>query len=117
MKVLDFTDEQLQTVRKAFPIWTRYVIKAGTYPGQEKDINTIAQPNFLAVHPDVPAEDVYKILKNIYENLPFLHNIHKATLAMSLEKAIAGLVVPLHPGAVKFYKEQGIKIPEHLIAK
>lgn len=115
--VLDFTDDQLAQVRKVFPIWTRFVIKAGVYPGQKKDINTIAQPNFLAVRPDVPAEDVYLILKTIYDNLPFLHNIHKATMAMKLDKAIDGLVVPLHPGAVKFYQEKGIKIPENLIAK
>ncbi len=117
VRVLDFTDAQMNKVRDVFPIWTRFVIKAGTYPGQKTDINTIAQPNFLAVHPDVPAEDVYKILKNIYSNLPFLHNIHKATMAMSLQKAISGLVVPLHPGAVKFYKEMGLTIPENLIAK
>jgi len=117
VKVLDFTDDQLAQVRKVFPIWTRFVIKAGVYPGQKKDINTIAQPNFLAVRPEVPAEDVYLILKTIYDNLPFLHNIHKATMAMKLDKAIDGLVVPLHPGAVKFYQEKGIKIPENLIAK
>jgi len=52
--VLDFTDEQLKLVQKAFPVWNRFVIKKGTYPGQKKDINTIAQPNFLAVSPDVP---------------------------------------------------------------
>jgi len=115
--VLEFTDDQLAQVRKVFPIWTRFVIKAGVYPGQKKDIRTIAQPNFLAVRPDVPAEDVYLILKTIYDNLPFLHNIHKATMAMKLDKAIDGLVVPLHPGAIKFYREKGIKIPENLIAK
>ncbi len=113
--VLEFTDQQLEQVRKVFPIWTRYIIKAGVYPGQKQDIHTIAQPNFLAVRPDVPAEDVYLILKTIYDNLPFLHNIHKATMAMKLEKAIDGLVVPLHPGAVKFYKEKGLKIPANLI--
>ena len=36
---------------------------------------------------------------------------------MSLEKAIAGLPVPLHPGAARFYREQGIKIPAQLIVE
>jgi hypothetical protein len=113
--VLDFTDEQLETIRGEFPIWSRYVVKAGTYPGQKEDINTIAQPNFLACRPDLPEDVVYRVLKTIYGNLPFLHNIHKATYAMKLERALAGLPVPLHPGAVKFYKEQGIEIPKGLI--
>lgn len=113
--VLDFTDEQMEQVRNRYPIWVRYVVPAGTYPGQSKDINTIAQPNFLACEPDLPEETVYLITKTIYENLPFLHNIHKATEAMKLEKAIGGLPVPLHPGAAKYYKEQGIEIPEYLL--
>ena len=115
VKVLDFTDEQLQTIQARYPIWNRFVIKAGTYPGQKEDINTISQPNFLAAHPDVSEETVYLITKTIYENLPFLSNIHKATKVMKLEKAISGLPVPLHPGAARYYKEMGVKIPDALL--
>lgn len=114
VKVLDFTEEQIATIQKSYPIWNRFVIKAGTYPGQKKDIQTISQPNFLAVRPDVSADTVYLITKTIYQNLPFLNNIHKATKAMTLEKAIAGLPVPLHPGAARYYTEQGIKIPDSI---
>ena len=71
-----------------------------------KPITTIAQPNFLAVRDDVSDEDVYQLTKAIYENLTFLQSIHKVTKAMALEKAIAGLPVPLHPGAAKFYRER-----------
>ena len=117
IKVLDFTDDQLATVQKQYPIWNRFVVKAGTYPGQNEDIQTISQPNFLAVHPNISEETVYLITKTIYENLPFLGTIHKATKAMSLEKAIAGLPVPLHPGAAKYYAEKGIKIPEAIMPR
>ncbi|WP_320173114.1 TAXI family TRAP transporter solute-binding subunit [Maridesulfovibrio sp.] len=106
--VLGFTDEQLAEIQKAYPIWNRYVIPAGTYPSQKEDIKTIAQPNFLACRADLPDDVVYKITKTIYENLPFLNNIHKATKAMSLERATAGLPAPLHPGAEKFYREVGV---------
>lgn len=116
IKTLDFTDEQIKQANGGYKLWTRYVIPANTYPGQTKDIQTMAQPNFLAVRSDISEEDVYLLTKTIYENLPFLNGIHKATKAMSLEKAIEGLPVPLHPGAVKFYKEVGVEIPEHLIA-
>lgn len=116
MRVLDFTDEQMARANGKMKLWTRFVIPANTYPGQAQAINTIAQPNFLAVRDDLPEEDVYKITKTIYENLPFLNGIHKATKAMSLQKAIDGLPVPLHPGAARFYREQGIEVPAHLIA-
>lgn len=116
IRVLDFTDEHIKQVNQEFELWTRYVIKADTYPGQDRDINTIAQPNILVVRADVSDEDVYQITKTMYENLAFLRNIHPATKAMALDKAIAGLPMPLHPGAVKFYEEQGIQVPERLIA-
>ena len=117
LTLLEFTDEQMDRANGDGSLWTRYVIEAGTYPGLDKDINTIAQPNFLAVNADVDEEAVYLVTKTIYENLPFLTNIHKATKAMALEKAIGGLPAPLHPGAAKYYKEQGIEIPANLMAK
>ncbi|MDV7338619.1 TAXI family TRAP transporter solute-binding subunit [Terasakiella sp. A23] len=117
LTILDFTDDQMKKANGDLSLWTRYVIPAGTYPGQDKAINTIAQPNFLAVRADVDEDAVYKITKTIYENLPFLNGIHKATKAMALNKAIAGLPVPLHPGSARFYREQGIEIPARLIAK
>jgi TRAP transporter TAXI family solute receptor len=115
LQVLNFTDEQLARIRKDYPIWSRYSIKSGTYPGQKKDINTIAQPNFLAVRADISEDTVYKITKTIYENLSFLTGIHKATRSIKLSHAIKGLPVPLHPGAVKYYLENGIKIPKSML--
>jgi TRAP transporter TAXI family solute receptor len=115
--VLDFTDEQLKQADGGMGLWTRYVIPAETYPGQSKEINTIAQPNFLAARSDVDEDAVYQITKAVYENLSFLNAIHGATKAMAIEKAIAGLPMPLHPGAAKYYQEVGIEIPANLIAK
>ena len=115
--ILDFTDDELAQADGDRGLWFRYTIPAGTYSGQDADINTIAQPNFLATHADIPEEHVYQITKTIYENLPFLNAIHPATKAMNLEVAINGLPVPLHPGAARYYSEQGIDIPDRLIAK
>lgn len=114
--MLNFTAEELAAADGGRDLWTPYLIPAGTYPGQTEDINTIAQPNFLATHADLPEENVYQITKTIYENLAFLQAIHPATKAMSIEAAIAGLPVPLHPGAARYYQEIGIEIPERLIA-
>ena len=115
--VLDFSDEQLAVADGGMELWTRYVIPAGTYPGQTKDIKTIAQPNFLAARADVDEDAVYQMTKTIYENLAFLNAIHGATKAMAIEKALAGLPMPLHPGALKYYREVGLQIPARLIAQ
>jgi TRAP transporter TAXI family solute receptor len=114
IRVLDFTDEQMAAANGDGALWTRYVIPAGSYPGQTSDINTIAQPNFLACREDVDEEAVYLITKTTYENLPFLQNIHPATKAMSLETALDGLPMPLHPGAMRYFEEAGLEIPDRL---
>ncbi|HHF3035392.1 TPA: TAXI family TRAP transporter solute-binding subunit [Vibrio diabolicus] len=117
ISILSFTDEQIKEANGNYNLWTKYEIPANTYPGLDKPITTIAQPNFLAVREDISEEDVYQLTKAIYENLPFLQGIHKATKAMAIEKAIAGLPVPLHPGAARYYKEMGIEIPSDVMAK
>lgn len=115
--ILNVTDEQLDAMDGGRNLWVPYTISAGTYPGQSADINTIAQPNFLAVNASVDEEHVYLLTKTMYENLGFLQAIHPATKAMAIEKAMAGLPAPLHPGAAKYYKEMGLEIPANLMAQ
>ncbi len=114
--LLSFTDEQAAQADDGRNLWTPYTIPAGTYPGQDEDVQTVAQPNFLAVRDDVDEESVYQITKSIFENLPFLNAIHAATNVMSIDAAIAGLPLPLHPGAARYYEEIGMEIPERLMA-
>ncbi|MEM1049413.1 MAG: TAXI family TRAP transporter solute-binding subunit [Pseudomonadota bacterium] len=115
--LLNVTEEQLAAMDGGRNLWVPYTIAAGTYPGQSEDVQTIAQPNFLAVNADVDEEHVYLLTKTMYENLGFLTAIHKATEAMSVDKALAGLPVPLHPGAARYYKEVGLEIPASLLAE
>ena len=117
VRLLGFDAAQAAQADGGMELWTPFLIPAGTYPGQDADITTIAQPNFLAVRGDVSDEDVYMITKTIYENLGFLQAIHKATTAMALDKAIAGLPMPLHPGAARYFKEAGLEVPARLIAQ
>jgi len=113
--ILNVTADEAEKMDGGRKLWVPYTIAAGTYPGQTADIETIAQPNFLAVNADVDENHVYLLTKTLYENLPFLNAIHKATLAMDVNKAMGGLPVPLHPGAMKYYKEVGLEIPAHLM--
>ncbi len=113
--LLTFTPEEATEGDGGRNLWVPYDIPAGTYPGQDYDVTTIAQPNFLAVSADIPEEHVYMITKAIYENLPFLQAIHPATSEMSLETALGGLPMRLHPGAARYYEEAGVEIPERLM--
>jgi TRAP transporter TAXI family solute receptor len=114
VRVLEFTDEQLEAANKEYPVWRRAVLKAGTYPGQTEDIHTISQPNLLVAHEGISDEVVYSLVKNLYANLRELHKVHRATASMSLENALLGLSIPLHPGALRFFEERGFDIPPAL---
>ncbi len=110
--LLSITPEEAEAMDGGTGLYFPYTIPAGTYPGIDEDVQTIAQPNFLAVNHDVPEEDVYLFTKTVYENLDFLCNIHPATCSMSLENALDGLPLPLHAGAARYYEEAGLTIPD-----
>jgi TRAP transporter TAXI family solute receptor len=113
--VLDFTEEDLKGVNSVFNTWFPYTIEPGVYPGQDEPINTIAQPNWLAVSAPTDEETVYLLTKTLYENLDAMHQVHSSAKEIQLETALDGLPAPLHVGAYKYFKEQGMDIPEHLI--
>lgn len=83
-------------------------IPAGTYKGQDKDVPTVAVGNFLITGADVSEETAYQMTKQLFENLPDMVAAHKAATAISIEKALEGMPVPLHPGAERYYKEKGL---------
>lgn len=89
----------------------------GTYksnPNQE--IPTLTVWNFMAMHKDAREDFVYEVVKATFANVDILIAAHKSAQEVKPE-AILTSPIPLHPGAVKYYKEKGIAIPDKLIAK
>lgn len=84
------------------------VIPAGTYTGQDQDVPTATIPNFLVTHAGVSEELAYAMTKELFANLDQLAAAHAEGKKISLEGALAGMPVPLHPGAERFYKEKGL---------
>jgi hypothetical protein len=114
LTVLGVTDQELSKINARYALWDYYDLRPGTYPNQGAAVRSIAHPNVLAVRADVPDEAVYQITKAMWENLPALQEIHRATVDMKPELALKGLGAPLHPGAERYYREQGLAIPDHL---
>lgn len=113
--ILDFTDEQLKSINDVFPSWGRWVVPAGMYTGQDKEINSIAQPNWLAIREDVDEEIVYILTKTLFENTDYVASVHAAGKQITLETAFVGVPVPLHEGAYRYFKEIGVEVPEELM--
>ncbi|MHC4974355.1 MAG: TAXI family TRAP transporter solute-binding subunit [Planctomycetota bacterium] len=115
--LLGFTADQARRADGGRKLWQPYEIPANTYPAQADAVMSIAQPNVLAVRADVPEEDVYRITRAIYENLPLLHSLQETTVAISLGTAFSGLPMPLHPGAARYFTERGLDIPRRLVVE
>lgn len=110
--ILGFDEAQRERANATYrDLWRHYEIPAGTYPNQPEPVTTIAQANLLAVHADVDADAVYALTRALFENLSFLHAFHSATRELTLETALEGLPVPLHPGAERYFQEIGLLEP------
>jgi len=84
------------------------IIPAKTYSGQDNDVPTAAVINYLVTSSAVSDDLAYQMTKLIFEALPELANAHAAGKEIKLETAADGSPVPLHPGAIRYYKEKGL---------
>jgi uncharacterized protein len=97
-----------EVVEKMGPPFKPVLIPANTYAGQDKDVPTAAVINYLVTSSAVSDDLAYRMTKLIYESLPELANAHASGREIKLENAASGSPVPLHPGAIRYYKEKGL---------
>jgi hypothetical protein len=97
-----------EVVDRMGPPFVPETIPANTYPGQDKDVPTAAIINYLVTSSAVSDDLAYQMTRLIFESLPELANAHAAGKEIKLATAAAGGPVPLHPGAVRYYREKGL---------
>jgi TRAP transporter TAXI family solute receptor len=105
---ISLPDDMITELTKKYPFLTPIEIPANTYKGQDKAIKTVAVQATLIVNPNVKEDVVYNITKTLFENNGELAKAHAKGKEIKLENAANGITVPLHPGAVKYYKEKGL---------
>ncbi|MYZ49864.1 TAXI family TRAP transporter solute-binding subunit [Propylenella binzhouense] len=82
-------------------------IPAGTYQGQQADVETAAVVNYLVSSTEVSDDIAYAMTKAMFEHLDQMAAAHAAAKAIKLDEAAKNSPAPLHPGAEKYYKEKG----------
>ncbi len=118
VKMINFTEEEYETLKKEAPQFGYYTVPAGLYSGLDEEVKTVGIKCGLFTNANVDEELIYNLTKTMYESREEIVGSHKALESVTLENAVNGLPpVPLHPGALKYYQEKGIEIPEELIAK
>ncbi len=105
-----FSDEERKAINKIIPYYVESMIPAGTYESIKYDVPTVAVNGQLITSADQPADLVYEITKALWNKntRKLLDKGHAKGKAIRMETALKGVLVPLHPGAEKFYKEQGM---------
>lgn len=95
-------------VDKIGPPYGKAIIPAKTYTGQDADVATTIVVNYLVTRSTLANDTVYAMTKAMWESLPELAAAHSAGKSLKLESALAGMPLPLHPGAERYYKEMGL---------
>jgi TRAP transporter TAXI family solute receptor len=116
MEFVQPSAEDVVMIRKQMPEISPSLVPAGTYPSQVRDYQTIGLYNFAVAHQDVPDDLIYKIVKAVFENREEL--IKAQSLASETIPANIGrnTFLPLHPGAIRYYREVGVAIPPGALA-
>lgn len=90
------------------PYAVRAEIPVGVYPSSTAPVSTVAVMAVLTTHAAVSDDMVYSAVKSIFENLDELKTLHPALANLDPKKMVTqGLTAPLHPGALRYYKEKG----------
>ena len=110
VKLVQLDDEHIQTLQNSYDFYTKTVIPAGTYKGVDEDATTVSVRATLIASNDVSEDAVYELLKAMFDNQKDLIAGHAKFEFLNVDDAVKGISVPFHPGAVKYFGEQGIEV-------
>ena len=108
IRFLSVDKAHMDKIKEIDPGLMGTIIPKGSYKGLDQDVPTVGTVTCLVTSKDVPEDVVYKIVKTLYANWPALAEVKKQAIADSKpEKATMGAGIPVHAGALKYYKEMG----------
>jgi uncharacterized protein len=105
------SSEQSSMVRNKLPEITPSLIPASTYRSRAQDYHTIGLYNFAIAHKELPDDLIYKIVKAAFDNRDELMKTQSSAKETIPENIDRNTMLPLHPGAVRYYREVGIAVP------
>ncbi|MCH7635538.1 MAG: TAXI family TRAP transporter solute-binding subunit [Proteobacteria bacterium] len=109
-KIIDFTTDVAKKIVKERPYYTWATIPKGTYKTTDKNVTTFGPITTFITSTDVPDDVVYEVVRAVFENLDDFKRLHPAFKNLDPKRMVTdGLSAPLHAGALKYYKEKGLK--------
>lgn len=112
MTLIEFDDAMIEELHAQYPFFVKDVVPAGTYRGVDKNVQTVAVQAMWVCDADLPENLVYRITKAFWENIADVQKVHAKGKLITLDTALDGISVPMHPGAARYYNEIGMKVPD-----
>ncbi|MBQ5951862.1 MAG: TAXI family TRAP transporter solute-binding subunit [Lachnospiraceae bacterium] len=115
-KILSFSQEDCDKLNSlGYTQFGLYTIPANTYNNQPEDLTTLGYKCELFCTADLDEEVVYNMTKVLFEYIDEIRASHKALSTIDAKTCLNGLAdTPLHPGAIRYFEEIGVTIPENL---
>ncbi|WP_018917976.1 TAXI family TRAP transporter solute-binding subunit [Vreelandella zhanjiangensis] len=114
LHILSFDDEQIEKATEAVPFLSRAVIPAGTYRDVE-EATTLGSYIGIAATDELSEEAAYEITRAYWENVENLGRTFAPAEGMTAEVSVENTATPLHAGALRYYREIGIEVPDELV--
>jgi TRAP transporter TAXI family solute receptor len=111
---IELTAAENETIRKAFPELSPSILRKGTYAALTEDYATVGVYNFAIGRADLPDDLVYRIVKAVFDHQPQIAQAHETGKELLPQNAEKNTFMSFHPGAVRYYREIGINIPNSL---
>jgi hypothetical protein len=117
ISLLRCSDAELAKVHRKFAYYPPALIPGGVYAGVKEEAKMPGIWNSYIGSKDLPDDLAYQITKVVYERIDDLKKAYKEAGQATPENTMKYAIAPLHPGAIKYYKEKGVAIPEGLTPK
>ena len=117
--LVEIPEDKAAELHEKYPFYTQITVPGGTYPGVDHDVSTITTQAMMLAAAELSDDDVYTFMDTIFgKNLDkFYNDVQNPNLKeyFKVETALDGMPLPVHPGAIRFFKEQGVAVADDLI--
>lgn len=107
INIVPVDDKTMDALKKENAGYMKQTIKAGTYPKQAQDVPVIGYTAHIIAACDLPDQTVYTMVKTMAQNVEAMSAVNKAIAGLTPKDMAVDIGVPMHKGAIRFYKEAG----------
>ena len=106
--LVDIDGAVAEQLMDEYPFYATVTIPADSYQNVP-EANTLTVLAMVVAREDISEDLIYEFISTVFDNIELIHNAHPAGRMVTLETALDGMSIPLHPGAIRFFEEKGMR--------